>query len=246
MQARRIVYIADDFGVDHRVNEAILLAHTRGVLTGAGLMMGQASTAEAVEIARDHPGLELGWHLHLTDSRPCTLDSWPWAASPAGMGFTIAFSPAARRAVRSEIEAQWRAFVATGLGCRFVSAHHHLHIHPFVRRELERILPPEFDGWIRWGRPRFFSRSGAALGYGAIDLALQRPFRSAPGYRRSTTLWGIDRLYAMNAAEITSVLPGLGDGLHEFMFHPRKTSGDQDTECLLELAESPPSGARGA
>jgi predicted glycoside hydrolase/deacetylase ChbG (UPF0249 family) len=209
-------------------------------------MTGQPGTAEAVEMARANPSLELGWHLHLTDSLPCTRREWPWAASPIAAGFAMGFSPAARRLIRRELAAQWRVFVDTGLACRFVSAHHHLHIHPFVRRELERLLPPDFDGWIRWGRPCFFSRGGAAVAYRAMDMALQTPHRSGSPFRLSTTLWGIDRLYAMNTSEIIATLPGLGQGLHEFMFHPRTVTDDRDTECLLELSDRRPSGSLGA
>jgi hypothetical protein len=39
----------------------------------------------------------------------------------------------------------------------------------------------------------------------------------------------------MNAREILGVLPSLGEGIHEFMFHPRRLDGDPDTRALLEL-----------
>jgi hypothetical protein len=39
----------------------------------------------------------------------------------------------------------------------------------------------------------------------------------------------------MKAREILGVLPSLGEGIHEFMFHPRRLEGDPDTQALLEL-----------
>jgi hypothetical protein len=41
----------------------------------------------------------------------------------------------------------------------------------------------------------------------------------------------------MNSREILQVLPSLGEGIHEFMFHPRKREGDPDTAALLELKD---------
>jgi predicted glycoside hydrolase/deacetylase ChbG (UPF0249 family) len=233
--AREILFIADDFGIDHEVNRAIVHAHRNGVLDGAALMMGQPGSDEAVAMARDNPTLQIGWHLHLTDSRPCTLGSWPWRPSPAAAGFAIGLRPSARARARQEIAEQWRLYSQTGLECRFVNAHHHLHIHPVVRRMLLDLLPSIDADWIRWGEPRFFDRGAAAIGYAILDRSLQTPHRARLPLRPSTTLWGIDRSFAMNADEIAAVIPTLGDGLHEFMFHPRRVDGDADATALIQL-----------
>ncbi len=235
--ATEILFIADDFGLDRQVNEAIVDAHLRGALDGAALMMGQNGTEEAVRLAREHVGLMVGWHLHLTDSRPCTRPTWPWGSSPARAGFAIGLVPSARRLALAEMEQQWRAFRETGLECRFVNAHHHLHVHPMVRRPLLDLLGDGFAGWLRWGRPRFFGPTPAAPFYGLLDRWLQAPARRRMRVRASTTLWGIDRTFAMDADEVRRALPGLGDGLHEFMFHPRRLGEDSDSRCLLELAD---------
>ena len=145
-----VVFIADDFGVSDRVNEAIVHAHREGVLTGACLMLGQPATVEAVSLAREHPSLQVGWHMHLTDSRPMTRPEWPWGRSPAKAGFAIGLSAGMRELARREIECQWEAFQATGLPCHFVNAHHHLHVHPWVRRVLMETLPKGFEGWVRY------------------------------------------------------------------------------------------------
>jgi predicted glycoside hydrolase/deacetylase ChbG (UPF0249 family) len=196
-------------------------------------MLGQPATEAAIARARETPSLEVGWHVHLVDSRPCTLDRWPWDNSPARAGFALAFSRRARALVRDEIRAQWDAFCATGLRCGFVSGHHHLHIHPFVRSVVEETLPADFDGWIRWGEPRFFDAGASNALYGALHAVFQA--RKRWSFKISTTLWGLDRVEAMDAAEIAAVVPALGEGLHEFMFHPRRRERDRDTECLMAL-----------
>ncbi|MBT8442371.1 MAG: ChbG/HpnK family deacetylase [Gammaproteobacteria bacterium] len=233
----RIVFIADDFGMSPEINAAIVRAHNEGALHGACLMMGQPGTADAIDLARRHPTLQIGWHLHLNDSLPMTVERWPWGRSPARAGMSMAISPGARALARREIDAQWTAFRETGLACRFVNAHHHLHWHPFVRRRLVETVAADtdFDGWLRWGAPRFFGDDGT--GYAMIERLLQAPVRNRLGVRHSDTLWGLDRTFAMNAEEIASVLPGLGPGLHEFMFHPRPGDGDADTRSLIALHE---------
>ena len=230
-----VALIADDFGLSSEVNAAIVHAYREGALTGASLMLGQPGTEEAVDLARLNPGLEVGWHLHLNDSRPCTVERWPWGRSPAKAGFAIGLIPRMRRLARAEIRAQWEAYRGTGLPCRFVNTHHHLHIHPFVRKQLVRVLPEGFEGWVRWGRPRFFDSGGEPFGYRLLERLLQAPSRSRFDYSVSTTLWGIDRTFRMNADEVRRVRPELGEGLHEFIFHPRTLADDADTRSLLDL-----------
>jgi predicted glycoside hydrolase/deacetylase ChbG (UPF0249 family) len=231
----QIVFVADDFGLSDEVNEAIVHAHAKGVLTGASLMMGQPATERAVTLAREHPALEVGWHLHLNDSRPCTVDAWPWGRSPARAGVRIGLSSRIRELARREIRAQWEAFRATGLRCRFVNAHHHMHIHPVVRREVLALIPAGFEGWVRWGRPMFFDGGLAGAAHAALHRVLNRPHVGRFRCRTSTTLWGIDRTFAMRAEEILAVRDRLGPGLHEFMFHPRSVEADADLQCLLDL-----------
>lgn len=236
-QNRQVLFIADDFGVSSAVNAAIVRAHLHGALHGACLMLGQPGTADAIELARRHPSLQIGWHLHLNDSEPLTVPAWPWGRSPARAGLSIAVSARARALASAEIRRQWQELTDTGLECRFVNAHHHLHWHPFVRRQVVATITATggFDGWLRWGRPRFFERVPAAAGYTMIDALLQAPCRARLPVRQSSTLWGLGRTFAMSADEIAAVLPSLGAGLHEFMFHPRPGEEDADTQCLMEL-----------
>ena len=232
---RKIVFVADDLGLSAEVNDAVVHAHRQGVLSGASLMMGQPGTEDAVSRARECPELEVGWHLHLADSQPCSRERWPWGSSPAAAGFAIGLLPKARRLARDEIRRQWDVFQATGLDCRFINTHHHLHVHPFIRATLVETLPSDFHGWLRWGRPCFFDGGAGRTLHSAIHRVLQRPYTQGLGLECSSTLWGVDRTFRMNAAEIRDVLPTLQDGLHEFMFHPRRIDSDLDVQCLIEL-----------
>ena len=237
--AKEVVFVADDLGLTEEVNDAIVHAHRAGRLDGAALMMGQPGTEQAVRLARELPALQIGWHLHLTDSRPVTTARWPWGASPARAGWAIGLSSSARHLMENEVARQWELFQATGLRCAFVNSHHHLHAHPFVYRAMRRVIGGRFSGWLRAGRPRFFPPAGP----GAAALALSdrlffgRRRRLSP-WRTTDSLWGLDRLFRMDAREVRSAVASSPDGFHEFLFHPR-TRTCPDTLCLLAL-QSPP------
>ena len=234
-------FIADDFGLDEATNLAIVRAHREGALHGASLMLGQPGTTQAVALARQHPTLRIGWHLHLCDSLPVTRAAWPWGASPGRAGLAIGLLQGARELMREEVRAQWRQLTATSLPCEFVNAHHHLHVHPAILREIHAVLPAGFPGWLRGFGVRCFDRHPNATAQIAWFLgpAVRRWLRRGSTMRKSDTLWGVDRLFRMEAGEIRAVIKTLPRGLHEFVFHPRGTTPDADLETLLQLRETP-------
>jgi len=235
--AKEVIFVADDFGMSPEINDAILHAHRSGQLTAAALMMAQPGTAAAVEMAHENPSLQAGWHLHLNNSLPATTDRWPWGNSPTRAGFAIGLSARARELMRREVAAQWELFRRSGLPCHFINSHHHLHTHPFVYRALLETVGPQFRGWIRLGQARMFDRHPPAL-WRALDFIYLGPRRKSSRWRSTDTLWGVDRSFRMDAAEVRATLATLPDGFHEFLFHPR-TRTCPDTLCLLNLRESP-------
>ena len=238
--SRQIVFIADDFGASARVNASIRQAHLEGVLTGAGLMPGQDGTEDAIQLAATLPNLEIGWHLHVCDSRPMTCPRWPWGRSPFAAAITLTLSPSARRLVRAELSAQWDSFHQTGLRCRFINAHHHLHLHPAVGRILDDLVRNTSGIWIRGGRfRRFGSREGCVPALTRMLGNLRHTLWKPPGgLPTSESVWGVDRLHAMDAFEVSKTVEELPTGLHEFLFHPgggEAAGVDRDLESLIRL-----------
>jgi predicted glycoside hydrolase/deacetylase ChbG (UPF0249 family) len=235
VDTKEVIFIADDFGLSSEVNRAILRAHREGVLDGASLMMGQPATEEAIAMAQENSTLQVGWHLHLCHSQPMTIPAWPWGYSPNRAGIMIGLTWWGYRLMQQEVRAQWNVFKASGLPARFVNTHHHLHVHPFIYRTMRQVLAPSFNGWMRMGTVRWFSpANGSRLVSRASTWLHERRDRRGP-FRLSDTLWGVDRLYGMQAAEVATEIPRLPAGLHEFMFHPRTLEHDADLQCLIDL-----------
>jgi predicted glycoside hydrolase/deacetylase ChbG (UPF0249 family) len=64
MTAKRYLIVnADDFGQSPSINQGVMEAHERGIVTSASLMVRWPASAEAVVYSRQHPELSLGLHL---------------------------------------------------------------------------------------------------------------------------------------------------------------------------------------
>jgi hypothetical protein len=134
-----------------------------------------------------------------------------------------------------EVARQWELFQATGLECRFINSHHHLHTHPFVYRALLDVVGPQFQGWIRLGKPRAFGSYGFSLLWTTLNWTYLERRRRLSAWRTTDTLWGVHP--RLNAEEVPAIIETLPDGFHEFLFHPR-TRSCPDTLCLIQLKSS--------
>ncbi len=135
-RARMLVVNADDFGLTPGVNAGIIGAFARGIVRSASLLVTTPGFEDAVALAREHPELDLGLHLALTNLRPAL----PPARIPSLVGrggrFPALGTWQRRAALRqlhpAELRAELFAQVArarrTGLRFTHLDGHHHVHL----------------------------------------------------------------------------------------------------------------------
>jgi chitin disaccharide deacetylase len=242
----RAIFTADDFGFDDAVNEAVERAHREGVLTSASLMVTAPAAADAVARAKRMPGLAVGLHLVLVQGMPASprdeaapllRPDGAFLDSPAQAGVRYFFSPAARRALASEIRAQFEAFRRTGLALDHVDGHTHLHIHPTVFSLLVEIGRDYGMRAMRVPYENPFA-SGRAAGKGSVArIAVSSTFApwahvmrtrlDRAGVAYNDSLFGFHDTGAMTEALVLRQLETLQPGaVTEFYFHPAVQKSD--------------------
>jgi len=141
VRGAQVIFTADDFGRSTAINQAIVQAHQRGVLTSASLMVTGEAVSEAVALARANPSLAVGLHVVVAEGRsvlprgdvPHLVDgSGRFCADPARAGLYYFFNRQARAELAQEVRAQFERFAASGLPLSHVDGHMHLHLHPAI------------------------------------------------------------------------------------------------------------------
>lgn len=239
---KRLIVTADDFGVDVAVNEAVEQAFTGGVLTCASLMMGGRAVEDAVTRARRLKGLGVGLHITLADGRPVSprravrslVDAEGRFRNDLVMsGIRWFFNPLVRHQLAREIDAQFRAFIATGLVLDHVNVHKHLHFHPTVAAMIVSIgrrygmlavrVPDEPRPILLKAFP------GAALPKSrlGIPLAIMRRRMKRSRVLQNDRVFGLAWSGAMTEDKLLALIPHLPEGLNELYSHPA-TAGAGD------------------
>jgi hopanoid biosynthesis associated protein HpnK len=199
-------------------------------------MVGAPAAADAVARAKRLPGLRVGLHLVLVDGAPIL----PPAQAPALVdasgnfrdnmaraGFGFFLSPSRRRQLEAEIEAQFRAFAATGLPLDHVNAHKHFQLHPTVAGLILKI--GRRYGLAAMRVPDEPARVIGALEPGTRTLASALLYPWAALLRRRVRRRGLaatDRMLglawsgAMTPTRLQGLLAHLPEGSTEIYLHP--------------------------
>jgi predicted glycoside hydrolase/deacetylase ChbG (UPF0249 family) len=126
-----VIVNADDFGLSRATNDGILYAHEHGVVTSASLMVRQPAAEDAVERARDFPGLGLGLHLDLGE--------WVYRDGDWRPLYHVVSLDSAQE-IKREIEHQLQRFQSlVGRDPTHLDSHQHVHRYEPVRSEMIQL-----------------------------------------------------------------------------------------------------------
>jgi chitin disaccharide deacetylase len=220
----QLVITADDFGADLAINEAVELAHIKGVLTSASLMVGQGAAADAVMRARGLPNLGVGLHLTLVCGAPtlptaevqllCGADGMLLEDLPRA-GARWFFNRRAHAQMLAEVEAQFAAFAATSLPLDHVDGHNHMHLHPSVLPHVVRLAKAQNCRWIRLP----YEAGGMPL-IARPWLAWMRRYLRQHGMRHNDRVVGLVSSGHVTGSMVHHAIAALPGGITELYMHP--------------------------
>ncbi len=237
----RLIVTADDFGLAEEINEAVEIAHSKGILSAASLMVSGPAAGDALARARHMPDLRVGLHLVLVEERPLLSPMQiPHLVAANGrlrtdlsrLGYEIAVSQTVRNELRLEIEAQFAAFQSTRLPLDHVNAHKHFHLHPVVAAMILEIgaaysmrslrVPREPAHVLRRIEPGEMSAQSLPVNACAAWLALKarQAHLMIPDH-----VFGLRWSGAINSGRLKNVLVRAPPSLAEIYLHPA-TSDD--------------------
>ncbi len=221
---KQLVVNADDFGFTPDVNAGIVEAHRDGILTAATLMANGDAFEDAVRLARQTPGLDIGCHLVLIGGHSLLTKQ----AFPATVAQLVAALATRRIRVYDELAAQMHRIVDAGVRPSHLDTHKHTHLAPPVLDAVARLAEEFGVRWVRrpfdfplnalrGGVPRLKRLSSDALGL------LRRRFHrvlASHGCRTTDHFAGFQITGRFQTAELVELMSVIPPGSTELMVHP--------------------------
>ena len=236
---KELIVNADDFGLSSGANRGIVRAWREGILTSASLMVGGAAFEEAVCLAGENPGLQVGLHLTLVQGRavlerqgfPALVDgNRDFGNDPVLAGMRYFFLKPLRKRLYAEIEAQIEKCLAAGIVLSHVDGHLNIHMHPVVFDVLCELMPKYGITTFRLSRENLSANLAAdrrrVLGKCSdafIFASLARRCRSRLdrlGIGYTAEVKGLLNSGRMTEEYLLQALDSVGEGVTEIYFHP--------------------------
>jgi hypothetical protein len=150
----QVIFHGDDFGLTSGVNEGVIQAFQYGVLASTSIIAGGQAVDEAIEMAKTHPGLDVGIHLVLSDEKPLQKSSSLSCRQFSGGRFPsrqrLLLSLINGQITAQQAEKEWRAqiekILTAGIPVSHLDSHQHVHLYPYlfplaVRLGIEYNIP---------------------------------------------------------------------------------------------------------
>ena len=247
---RRLIINADDFGFTAGVNQAIVEAHTRGVVTSSTLMANGPAFVGAAQLAKTLPRLSVGCHIVLIDGEP-VIGAEQLRSLTTRMEaprFHDGLMTFAARAIvdkintdeiAAEAQAQIRKIQAAGIVVSHFDTHKHTHLFPTILKPLLRaaascgvravrnpfepclpVLPPQL-----FARPNLWTRYAklrALRGFaGKFREAVDREGLITPDGTLGILVTGV-----LDESLFRAIARSIPEGTWEFVCHPGYNDAD--------------------
>ena len=236
---RELIVNADDFGLCSGANQGVLRAWRQGILTSASLMAGGKGFDEAVSIARENPGLQVGLHLTLVQGRavleqrgfPSLVDSsGDFGNDPVLAGMRYFFLKPLRKRLYAEIEAQIVKCRDAGIELSHLDGHLNIHMHPVVFDILCGLMPKHGIKSFRLSRESLPAnlaidkrRVAGKCAEAFIFSKLAHRCRGRLdrlGISYASEVKGLYNSGRMTEPYLLKLLDKVGEGVTEIYFHP--------------------------
>jgi predicted glycoside hydrolase/deacetylase ChbG (UPF0249 family) len=225
--SRFLIINADDLGLSPEVNRGIFIAHEKGVVTDASLLIQGPYAQQAIETIKQNPSFHVGIHVDLD---PLLAWKSPGIEQfPRRKLLEMMNEPDFVKQVRKEIDKQVRGFLNEGLIPSHIDTHHHVHGFPRIFELLIEIMD-------RHGiRSMRFSKKGyALLGREDIPITSEQAQWMEDALRKRKILHPhllIDPIFSFSLKKIPA-------GVTELMVHP-SMGGDEWRQKDFEMLINP-------
>ena len=228
-----LIVNGDDFGCCKGVNEGIILAHKKGILSSTTILAGGDAFSDAVKLARENPKLSVGLHVCLLkckptlpfDKIPSLVDEKSGKFHPTLTSFLKAYSMGKidKEDIYKEVEAQFEKLFDSGITPSHFDAHKHSFIFPPVRKIV-------FDVAEKFGVKvaRFpFERKKYIYGFSSLPFYSVDVFKylfkrdvEKRGFLTPQNFFGLVKTGKWSKEILFRMIENMREGINELMTHP--------------------------
>ncbi|MCP2520251.1 ChbG/HpnK family deacetylase [Candidatus Aminicenantes bacterium AC-708-M15] len=228
---KRLIINADDFGLTNGINEGIILAHKRGILTSTTLIPNMPGFENAVKLAKENKTLGVGIHLNIIRGKPVRRPEEVSSLLNKNGNFLTIY-PFIKKFILGKIEAEqvekeFRAQIEKvldeGIEITHFDSEKHIHSIPKIMGIVIKLAKEYKIPKIRFINEFCLSfdivRSLKSMVVSCLNRKMKRNILKA-GILIPDRFYGICGSGRMNSKNLIKILTSIPDGVTEIMVHP--------------------------
>jgi len=229
---KKVIINADDFGLSKGVNEGIILAHQKGILTSTTLMANMPGFDQAVELAKQNEKLGVGLHLNIVRGRPISpADRLGSLLNKEKKFFSNLFlilrklwsGKISRQEIELEFRAQIQKILKNDIRISHFDSEKHIHCLPSLLKIVLKLGNEYNIKKIRYINEYCLSppllQSAKSLFASMSCLSMKKKIEEN-GFLIPERSYGICKSGRMSSTRIKKILSTLKDGVTEIIVHP--------------------------
>ncbi len=228
-----LIVNGDDFGCCKGVNEGIILAHKKGILSSTTILTGGEAFYDAVKLARENPKLSVGLHVCLLKCKPTLpvenisslIDEKSGKFYPTLTSFLKAYSMGKidKEDIYKEVKAQFEKLFDSGITPSHFDAHKHSFIFPPVRKIIFDVAEEFKIKVVRFPfENRKFIYGFSSLPFYSVDVfkyLFKRDVKRR-GFLIPQNFFGLVKTGKWSKEILFKMIENIREGINELMTHP--------------------------
>ncbi len=229
MLERKLIVCADDFGLTEGINEGIIAAYRKGIITRTSIIANGEAFNHAVFLLRQNNDLRVGVHLTLVGESPINQPDKIKSLIGRDEKFLVNYKAFLVRyifqkvnpmEVYTEWESQIQKLLNSGISINHIDSHQHLHLLPGI---FDKTLDLAHKYKIKKIR-MLFHDVNEIRSFKELVLALLSSFNkrklTSSGINCSDRFWGLKHGGNIVENNILNLIDNLKHGTTEMMCHP--------------------------
>ena len=228
-----LIVNADDFGLNKKVNDGIIDAFKKGIVTSASLLVNGEGFSDALEKIKENPYLDIGLHLNVFRGRPVSKPSHlvgkngNLMENPVLFVFKILFRKGKiANEIYNEFDEQIKKALNSGIKISHLDTEKHLHIFPFVFKiilELAQkhgIKAIRFPFETRWAIKKVSFRQRVKLYFMGFFYRMNKEMLKNSSIKSPDSFFGVSLSGKYSLNSIKEFISKISDGVNELSCHP--------------------------
>ncbi len=229
MLYKKLIVTADDFGLTKGINEGIIDAHRRGIVTRTSIIANGEAFEHAVLLSKQNKDLKIGVHLTLVEESPISQPDKIKSLIGSNEKFLINCKAFLNRYVLRKIhlnevyiewESQIQKVLNSGIGINHIDSHQHLHMLPgLFNNAIDLAYKYKINKIRMFHHDIIRIRNFKELVLTFLSDINKRKIQYS-GITFSDNFWGLKHSGNIDENNILKLLDNIEHGTTEMMCHP--------------------------